>query len=77
MENRIEELTSQLNQTNKDKNDTSGMQRSADKIAHDAKFQLAESDRQRVKLEDEQKAYETQILNLRQAMDSLVRILLG
>jgi myosin protein heavy chain len=73
MESRIEELTSQLNQTNKDKSDTSRMQRSADKVARDAKFQLAESDRQRAKLEDERKAYEAQILSLRQAMDSLVR----
>jgi myosin protein heavy chain len=70
MEHHIEELTSQLNQTNKDKSKTSRMQRSADKVACDAKFQLAKSDRQQAKLEDKQKAYEA--LSLWQAMDSLV-----
>ena len=64
MESRIEELTSQLNQTNKDKSKTSRMQRSADKVACDATFQLAKSDRQRAKLEDERKAYEAQIFKL-------------
>lgn len=72
MESRIEELTSQLNQTNKDKTDNSRLQRSADKIARDAKFQLAESDRQRAKLEEERKAYEAQLQSLRQAMDTMV-----
>jgi hypothetical protein len=64
MESRIEELTSQLNQTNKDKSETSRMQRSADKVACDATFQLAKSNRQRAKLEDERKAYEAQIFKL-------------
>jgi len=64
IDSRIEELASQLN---KDKS------RSADKIAKDPKFQLAESDRQRAKLEEERKAYEVQLTNLRQAMDTLVR----
>lgn len=73
MESRIEELTSQLNQTNKDKSDTSRLQRSADKIARDAKFQLAESDRQKARLEEERKAYESQIATLRLAMDTMVR----
>ncbi|KAJ6591377.1 myosin II heavy chain [Mycena sp. CBHHK59/15] len=71
MESRIEELTNQLNQTNKDRSDTSRLQRSADKIARDAKYQLAESDRQRAKLEEERRAYEAQILTLRQAMDAM------
>ncbi|KAF9465407.1 hypothetical protein BDZ94DRAFT_1159890 [Collybia nuda] len=71
MESRIEELTSQLNQTNKDKTDNSRLQRSADKIARDAKFQLAESDRARAKLEEERKAYEAQLQSLRQAMDAM------
>ncbi|KAF5381605.1 hypothetical protein D9615_005504 [Tricholomella constricta] len=67
MDSRIEELTSQLNQTNKDKSESSRLQRSADKIARDKKFQLAESDR----LEEERRAYEKQLQNLRQAMDSM------
>lgn len=66
MESRIEELTSQLNQTHKDKS------RSVDKISRDAKFQAAESDRQRTKLEEERKAYEAQLQNLRKAMDTMV-----
>lgn len=69
MESRIEELTNQLHQTNKEKSDTSRLQRSADKLARDTKFQLAESDRQRAKLEEERKTYESQIQSLRQAMD--------
>ncbi|KAF8880496.1 class II myosin [Infundibulicybe gibba] len=72
VDSRIEELTSQLNQSNKDKSETSRLQRSADKIARDAKFQLAESDRQRAKLEEERKAYEAQIQSLRRAMDDMV-----
>lgn len=66
VESRIEELTTQLNQTNKDKS------RSADKMARDAKFQAAESDRQRAKLEEERKVYEVQLQSLRQAMDGMV-----
>ena len=72
MESRIEELTNQLHQTNKEKSDTSRLQRSADKLARDTKFQLAESDRQRAKLEEERKTYESQIQSLRQAMDLMV-----
>lgn len=72
MESRIEDLTAQLNQTNKDKSDTSRLQRSADKLARDTKFQLAESDRQRARLEEERKSFEGQIASLRQSMDSMV-----
>lgn len=72
MESRIEDLTSQLNQSQKEKSDTSRLQRSADKVARDAKFQLAESDRQKAKLEEERKAYEAQLRNLRQALDAKV-----
>lgn len=46
LESRVEELTNQLNQVNKDKGESSRIQRSADKVARDIKFQLAESDRQ-------------------------------
>jgi len=68
-ESRIEELTNQLNQTNRDKPEGSRLQRSAEKIARDTKFQLAESDRARLKLEEERKASETQLQSLRRAMD--------
>jgi len=45
------------------------MQRSADMVARDTKSQLAESDRQRARLEEERKSYELQVQSLRQAMD--------
>lgn len=72
LEARIEELTNQLNQVNKDKGESSRMQRSVDKVARDTQFQLAESDRQRARLEEERKAYETQLDDLRQSMDAIV-----
>ena len=72
LEARIEELTNQLNQVNKDKGESFRIQRSADKVARDTQFQLAESDRQRARLEEERKAYETQLDDLRQAMDAMV-----
>lgn len=74
LEARIEELTNQLNQVNKDKGESSRMQRSVDKVARDTQFQLAESDRQRARLEEERKAYETQLDDLRQSMDAIVSI---
>lgn len=48
------------------------MQRSADMVARDTKSQLAESDRQRARLEEERKSYELQVQSLRQAMDAMV-----
>lgn len=74
-ESRIEELTGQLNQHKTDKNDTSRLQRSADKLAHDAKFQQAESERQRIKFEEERIAYEAHIQELRQSLDATVELL--
>ncbi|KAI0338330.1 hypothetical protein BDW22DRAFT_704784 [Trametopsis cervina] len=68
LESRIEELTNQLNQSTKD---TSRVNRSADKTARDARWQLAESDRARARLEEEVKNYEGKLLSLRQAMDEL------
>ena len=56
---------------------TSRLQRSADKVARDAKFQLAESDRQKAKLEEERKAYEAQLRSLRQALDAKVPFVLS
>lgn len=67
LESRIEELTSQLTS-----NSNSRLHRSSDKTARDAKFQLAEADRQRTRLEEEVKTYEAKVLNMRQAMDELV-----
>ncbi|KAI0325559.1 hypothetical protein GY45DRAFT_217193 [Cubamyces sp. BRFM 1775] len=61
LESRIEELTSQLTQSNKE---SSRIHVSADKA-------LAEVERQRLRLEEEVKGYETKIVNMRQAMDKL------
>ena len=73
MESRIEELTNQLSQTSRDKTETVRLQRTADRTARDAKSQLIESDRQRARLEEEVKSYDTKIVSMRQAMDDLVR----
>ncbi|THH29323.1 hypothetical protein EUX98_g4864 [Antrodiella citrinella] len=67
LENRIEELTSQLTLTTKD----SSRLRSVDKTARDTKSQLAEADRQRTRLEEEVKSYEVKVLNMRHKMDEL------
>lgn len=74
LEARIEELTNQLNQLAKDKGESSRIQRSTDKVARDAKFQLAESDRQRARLEEERNLYESQVQSLRQSLDVMVRM---
>jgi myosin heavy chain 9/10/11/14 len=70
-ESRIEELASQLQQSNKEKNENSRTHRTPDQIARDAKIQQAESDRLRQRMEEERQAYESQIQSLREAMDSL------
>lgn len=69
LEARIEELTSQANQTTKD---ASRVNRTADKSAREAMVQLAESDRQRVRLEEELKSYEGRVQTMRQTMDEMV-----
>ncbi|CAL1710675.1 unnamed protein product [Somion occarium] len=68
LESRIEELTSQLG---KNSQESSRLHRSVDKSARDTKFQLAEADRQRARLEEEVKTYETKVVSMRQAMDEL------
>ncbi|TBU21401.1 nonmuscle myosin heavy chain b [Dichomitus squalens] len=61
LESRIEELTSQLTQSTKD---TSRIHRTTDKALHD-------SERQRSRLEEEVKNYESKIVSMRQTMDEL------
>ncbi len=68
-DSRIEELTNQLNQSNRDK---STLGRSAEKLAKDAKFQQSELERQRQKFEEERNAFETRIQDLRNALDTVV-----
>lgn len=72
MESRIEELTSQLNQSSRDKTETVRAHRTADRTARDAKSQLAESERLRVRLEEEVRSYDAKIVTMRQVMDDLV-----
>jgi myosin protein heavy chain len=73
LENRIEELTNMLNQENKDKTESARMHRTADKNVRDTKMQLTESERQRIRLEEECRAYEAKLKGLREAYDELVR----
>lgn len=70
-DSRIDEITNQLQQTNS-KVDVQRIQRSADKIARDAKFQQAESERQRTKMEEERRAYQAEIADLRHHMNEIV-----
>jgi myosin protein heavy chain len=72
LESRIEELTSQLSQTSRDKSETVRLQRTADKTARDAKTQLIESERQRSKLEEEVRNYDAKIHDMRADLDALV-----
>ena len=71
-ETRIEELTNRLMQEEKEKSETARLHRSADKSAREMKFQLLESDRQRLRLEEEVKGYETKVQSLRQEYQDLV-----
>ncbi|PFH51656.1 hypothetical protein AMATHDRAFT_142103 [Amanita thiersii Skay4041] len=65
MDTRIEELSHQLISTS-DKRSP----RSPDKI-RDPKFLPADNDRQRIKLEEERRTFESQIHSLRQEMDKM------
>ena len=64
-DSRVEELTNQLHQTNKDKGDSlkSSLQRSPGKLQHPEA-----ADRQKAKVE----LYEVQIENMRKSMDAMV-----
>ncbi|TFY78541.1 hypothetical protein EWM64_g5472 [Hericium alpestre] len=67
LESRIEELTQQLNQATKDRTRAS-LSRDRDR---DAIFRLAETERQRTRLEDEIKSYEEKVMTMRKAMDDM------
>ncbi|KIJ60737.1 hypothetical protein HYDPIDRAFT_116781, partial [Hydnomerulius pinastri MD-312] len=64
---RIEELT-QLSQATNDKRHSTQL-RSSDKAVREIQLQLQESERQRVKLEDDRKSSESQIQALREKLD--------
>ncbi|PSS37014.1 hypothetical protein PHLCEN_2v1156 [Hermanssonia centrifuga] len=70
LESRIEELTTQLTQTSRD---SVRVHRTADRNVRDTMSQLAEADRQRARLEEENRASEARLMSMRQDMDELVR----
>lgn len=72
LESRIEELTTRLNQEEKEKSETLRLHRTADKTARDMSFRLQESDRHRLRLEEELKGYEEKVQALRQKQTELV-----
>ncbi|KAG6372968.1 myosin II heavy chain [Boletus reticuloceps] len=67
---RVEELTTQLSQAASDKRHGTPL-RSSDKAVRDIQLQLQESERQRLKLEGDQKASGSQIQSLRQELDKM------
>lgn len=73
-ETRIEELTNRLLQEEKEKSETARLHRTADKTAREMKFQLMESDRQRLRLEEEVKSYEGKVQGLREEYNDLVSV---
>jgi myosin heavy chain 9/10/11/14 len=74
LESRIEELTNKLNQESKEKSETMKMQRDADKSAREIQLQLTESERQRLKLQEEMRVYESKVIGLRETVDQLVSL---
>ena len=70
LESRIEELTNQLQQQSS--KDSLRMSRTVDRSSRDTKFQLAEAERQKARLEEEVKSYEERLTNMRRSMDELV-----
>lgn len=68
LESRIEELQNQLSQSSKD----SSRLKTADKGTREVAMQLQESERQRSRLEEEVKSYETRVHTMRQSMDEMV-----
>lgn len=74
LETRIEELTNKLNQESKEKSETIKMHRDADKSIREIQLQLTESERQRLRLHEEMKGYDSKILHMRKSMDELVSL---
>ncbi|KAG9003013.1 hypothetical protein FRB94_001636 [Tulasnella sp. JGI-2019a] len=71
LESKIEELTGKLQQESKEKSETVRAHRSADKTARDIQSQLAESDRQRARLEDELRKGEARVDSMKQSLNEL------
>lgn len=71
-ESRIEELQAKLQQESKEKSDTIRAAKSADKTVRDVQFQLAESERQRARQEDDLRKAEMRVDAMKQALTELV-----
>ncbi len=72
LEGRIEELTSKLTQESKEKIESTKHARDADKTARELRLELTESERQRLRLQEEMRSYEEKVLKLRNDMNALV-----
>lgn len=70
LQGRIDELTTQLKQVSREKVDSNRLH-SSDKAIRDIQLQLAESERHHIKLEEERKISEGQIISLRQTLDKV------
>lgn len=66
LESRVEELTSQLSQATRERHTASVSQN------RDATFKLAETERQKVRLEEEVRSYEEKITNMRKLVNDMV-----
>lgn len=68
LESRVEELTNQLSQATRERH-TASVSRD-----RDATFKLAETERQKVRLEEEVRSYEEKINNMRKLVNDMVRL---
>ena len=71
---RIEELQTRLAQEEEERNEASKLHKTADKNARELNFQLTESNRHRLRLEEELKGAEQKIEGLRIEFNELVRL---
>lgn len=72
LESKIEELTGKLQQESMEKNDTIRAHKSADKAARDTHYQLQESERLRLRQEDELHKAELRVENVKQQLAASV-----
>lgn len=72
LESKIEELTGKLQQESMEKNDTIRAHKTADKAARDTQFQLQESERLRLRQEEELRKSELRVENMKQQLAASV-----
>ncbi|KAG8984552.1 hypothetical protein FRB90_005240 [Tulasnella sp. 427] len=73
LESKIEELTGKLQQESKEKNDTIRAHKSADQAARDTHFQLQESERLRLRQEEELRKAELRAENMKQQLSASIQ----